>query len=204
MITYVFLLNEAIANVPTYLLSSSAFLSIKLADFYIPKANLIALLTLVAHIHFAKFSAKILDWRRYFIQIYCALASKKKKLIPDWYLHITQMETKWTKWYAMTSHTIAYRSTELLFGTHTFNFNCFFYDFNCVYTQIRCLSRLLCHNTSTHEKPVIFTVVKPVLSDHSKRRPKLFLRPIIAQCWSVIKLPLTIKIFALSIFEWPL
>ena len=35
------------------------------------------------------------------------------------------METKWTKWYAMTSHVIAYRSTELLFGTHTFNFNCF-------------------------------------------------------------------------------
>ena len=34
VITYVFLLNEAIANVPTYLLSSSALLSIKLADFY--------------------------------------------------------------------------------------------------------------------------------------------------------------------------
>ena len=34
VITYVFLLNEAIANVPTYLLSSSDFLSIKLADFY--------------------------------------------------------------------------------------------------------------------------------------------------------------------------
>ena len=48
-----------------------------------------------------------------------------------------------TKWYAMTSHVIAYRSTELLFGTHTFNFNCFFDDFNCIFTQIRCLSRLL-------------------------------------------------------------
>ena len=36
------------------------------------------------------------------------------------------METKWTKWYAMTSHVIAYRSTELLFRTQTFNFNCFF------------------------------------------------------------------------------
>ena len=34
VITYVFLLNEAIVNVPTYLLSSSAFLSIKLVDFY--------------------------------------------------------------------------------------------------------------------------------------------------------------------------
>ena len=43
----------------------------------------------------------------------------------------------------MTSHVIAYRSTELLFSTHTFDFNCFFDDFNCVFTQIRCLSRLL-------------------------------------------------------------
>ena len=50
------------------------------------------------------------------------------------------METKWTKWYAMTSHVIAYRSFELLFGTHTFHFNCFFAYFNCVFSQIRCLS----------------------------------------------------------------
>ena len=53
------------------------------------------------------------------------------------------METKWIKWYAMTSHVIAYRSLELLFGTHTFHFNCFFEDFNCVFTRIRCLSRVL-------------------------------------------------------------
>ena len=53
------------------------------------------------------------------------------------------METKWTKWYAMTSHVIAYRSLELLFPTHTFHFNCFFDYFNCVFTQIRCLSRVL-------------------------------------------------------------
>ena len=43
----------------------------------------------------------------------------------------------------MTSHVIAYRSLELLFGTHTFHFTCFFEDFNCVFTQIRCLSRVL-------------------------------------------------------------
>ena len=67
----------------------------------------------------------------------------KKKSIHDWHLFITQMEAKWTKWYAMTSHVIAYRSLELLFGTHTFHFNCFFEDFNCVFTQIRCLSRVL-------------------------------------------------------------
>ena len=65
--------------------------------------------------------------------------------MPDWHLFITQMETKWTKWYAMTSHVFAYRSSELLFGTHTFHFNCFFEDFNCVFTQIRCLSRVLNH-----------------------------------------------------------
>ena len=53
----------------------------------------------------------------------------KKKSIPDWHLFITQMERKWTKWYAMTSHVIAYRSLELLFGTHTFHFNCFFWGF---------------------------------------------------------------------------
>ena len=53
------------------------------------------------------------------------------------------METKWTKWYAMTSHAIAYRSLALLFGTHPFHLNCFFEDFNWVFTQIRCLSRVL-------------------------------------------------------------
>ena len=49
----------------------------------------------------------------------------KKKSIPDWHLFITQMETKLTKWYAMTSHVIAYRLLELLFGSHAFHFNCF-------------------------------------------------------------------------------
>ena len=69
--------------------------------------------------------------------------ASKKKSIPDWHLFITQMEMKWTKWYAMTSHAIAYRSLELLLGTHTFDFNCFLEDFNCVFTQIRCLYRVL-------------------------------------------------------------
>ena len=76
------------------------------------------------------------------LELYWALAGKKKS-IPNWYLFITQMETKWTKWYAMTLHVIAYRSLELLLGTHTFHFNCFFEDFNCVFTQIGCLSRVL-------------------------------------------------------------
>ena len=55
-------------------------------------------------------------------------------------LCITQMEKKW---YAMTLHVIAYRSNELLFRMHAFNFNCFLDDFNCVFTQISCLSVLL-------------------------------------------------------------
>ena len=67
----------------------------------------------------------------------------KKKSIPDWHLFITQMEMKWTKWYAMASHVIAYRSLELLFGTHKFHFKCFFEDFNCIFTQLLCLSRVL-------------------------------------------------------------
>ena len=71
------------------------------------------------------------------------MRSLVKKLIPDWYLFITQIEMKWTKWYAMTSRVIAYRWLELLFGMHTFDFNSFFEDFNSVFTQIRCLSRVL-------------------------------------------------------------
>ena len=74
---------------------------------------------------------------------YIARSLVKIKSIPDWHLFISQIETKWNKWYALTSHVIAYRSFELLFGTHTFHFNCFFDDFNCVFTQIRCLSRVL-------------------------------------------------------------
>ena len=41
---------------------------------------------------------------------------------------------------------LASKKTELLFGTHTFNFNCIFDDFKCVFTQIHCLSRLLGQN----------------------------------------------------------
>ena len=44
----------------------------------------------------------------------------------------------------MTQHVIAYRSKELLFGMHAFDFNCFLDDLNCVFTQIRCLSVLPC------------------------------------------------------------
>ena len=90
------------------------------------------------------FSAKYWTGHRYFHKtgVYCALASKNKINI-RLALFISQMETKRTKWYAMKSHVIAYRSLELLFGTHTFHFNCFFDDFNCVFTQIRCLSRVL-------------------------------------------------------------
>ena len=91
------------------------------------------------------FSVKYWTGHRCFIhklELYCVLASKKIS-IPNWHLFITQIETKWTKWYAMTSHVIAFRSLELLFYTHTFHFNCFFEDFNCVFTQICCLSRVL-------------------------------------------------------------
>ena len=130
-----------------YLLPSSAFLKYQTSGFILPEANLIPLLTFEP-VHFAKvslssqcFSAKFWTGHRYFHKT-GALAGKKKS-IPDWHLFITQMERKWTKRYAMTSHVIAYRSLELLFGTHTFHFNCFFEDFNCVFTQIRCLSRVL-------------------------------------------------------------
>ena len=59
---------------------------------------------------------------------YIARSLVKIKSIHDWHLFISRMETKTTKRYAMTSHEIAYRSLELLFGTYTFHFNCFFGD----------------------------------------------------------------------------
>ena len=144
-VTNVFVSNEAITNAPTYLLSSSAFLSIKLVDFCCTWSKSHRLVDISCSQPQYYFPQKYLtgaDILFIKLELYSALASKKKS-IPDWHLYITQMETKWTKWYAMRSHVIAYWSTELLFSTHTFNFNCFFDDFNCVFMQIRCLSRLL-------------------------------------------------------------
>ena len=66
-----------------------------------------------------------------------------KKIDTDWHLFITQMEIKWTKWFAMTLYVIAYQTTELLFGMHTFNLNCFIDDSNYLFREIRCSSRLL-------------------------------------------------------------
>ena len=63
----VFAVNEAMANVPTYLLSLSAFLSIKLADFVVREANLIAFWHELLASILQSFSAKILDWSRYII-----------------------------------------------------------------------------------------------------------------------------------------
>ena len=122
----------------------------KLRDLIVPEANLIPLLTF-ERVYFAKFHFHLSVFPRntglgnnIFIKLeYIARSLVKIKPIPDWHLFISRMETKWTKWYTMTSYVIAYRSLELLFGTHTFHFNCFFDDFNCVFTQIHCLSRVL-------------------------------------------------------------
>ena len=121
-------------------------------DFIVPAANIIPLLTfqrgsLQFQFHQSVFARNtglgtdilFINWS----YIACSLV-KKKKSIPDWHLFISEMEIKWTKRYAMKSHVIAYRSLELLFGTHTFHFNCFFKDINCIFTQILCLSRVLC------------------------------------------------------------
>ena len=98
-----------------YSLPSSAFLKIQTSGFIVPEANVIPLLTF-ERVHFAVslsskcFSAKYWAGHRYFIhklELYCVLAGKKKS-IPDWHLFITEMETKWTKRYAMKSHVIAY------------------------------------------------------------------------------------------------
>ena len=134
-----------------YSFPSSAFLKYQTSGIYCtwskshPLVDIRACILCKVSLSSLCFSAKYWTGHQYFIhklEFFCALASKKKS-IPDWHLFITQMKTKWTKWYAMTSHVIAYRSSELLFGTHTFHFNCFFDDHNCVFTQICCLSRVL-------------------------------------------------------------
>ena len=148
-----FLLNVAIENSPAYIYSLTpfAFLEHQTRGFYhTSEANLVPLLILIACIHIASFtsmffSSKYLTGHRYFIHKKWSFTAHMlvKKSIPNWHLCITQMEKKWTKWYAMTLHVIAYHSKELLFGTHAFNFDCFLDDFNCVFTQICCLSVLL-------------------------------------------------------------
>ena len=45
--------------------------------------------------------------------------SKKTHTILDWHLCITQMEMKWKKWYAMTSH--VHTGQGIVFGTHAFD-----------------------------------------------------------------------------------
>ena len=73
--------------------------------------------------------------------------SKKNQYPTGIYVFDTKMEKKWTKWYAMTLHVVAYRSSELLFRTHALNFDCFLDDFNCVFMQTRCLSVLLMNHS---------------------------------------------------------
>ena len=82
----------------------------------------------------------------------------KIKSMLDCHLFIIRMETKWTKWYATTSHVIAYRSLELLFGMHTFHFNCFFMILIAYlrkYTAyLRCCETVVCF------------IIHPIALDH--------------------------------------
>ena len=96
-----------------YSLPPSAFLKYQTRGFYCTCSKSHPLSTF-EHLHFAKFHFHIVFFReywtghRYFIhkkELYCTLDSKKKS-IADWHLFITQMETKWTKWYAMTCNCI--------------------------------------------------------------------------------------------------
>ena len=131
-------------------LPSSAFLKYQTSVFNCTWSKSHPLLTFEG-VHFAKFHFHHCVFPRntglgtdiLFIKWSDIARSPVKKSIPDWHLFINRMEMKWTKWYAMTSHVIAYWSLELLFGIHTIHFNCFFEDFYCVFTQIRCLSRVL-------------------------------------------------------------
>ena len=147
-----FILHEAIGNVLAYLYTPIVCLS-KLSKLRIllylkqissPDRMIRSCILCKFHFHHSVFPRNTGLGTDIFIKLeYIARSLVKIKSIPDWHLFICRMETKWTKWYAMTSHVIVYRSLELLFSTHAFHFNCFFEDFNCVFTQIRCLSRVL-------------------------------------------------------------
>ena len=159
-----------------YSLPSSAFLKYQISGFNCTWSKSHPLVDIEC-VHFAKFhfhhsvflrntglgtDTLFINWS------YIARSLVKIKSIPDWPLFITQMETKWTKWYAMTSHEIAYLSLELLFGTHTFHFNCFFEDFNCVFTQIRCLSRVLMQTVAWNPSYIqpLYNVLQSFWIDH--------------------------------------
>ena len=106
------LLHEAIGNVLAYLFTP--IVCLELADFIVPEANLIPLLTF-ERVHFAKFHFHHSVFLRntglgtdiLFIKLELYCVASKKKSIPDWHLFITQMKMKWTKWYAITSHVFA-------------------------------------------------------------------------------------------------
>ena len=134
-----------------YSLPSSVFLKYQNSQILLFLKQISSSLLTFERVYFAKFHFHLTVFPRntglgtdIFIKLeYIARSLVKIKSMPDWHLFISRMETKWIKWYAMTWHVIAYQSLELLFGTHTFHFNCFFDDFNCIFTQIRCLSRVL-------------------------------------------------------------
>ena len=66
--------------------------------------------------------------------------------------------------YFIVLHVIAYRSVELLLGTHAFN--CFLDYSNCVFTQIRTLAVLLLPN-----------LLSDLLTQEGRARVDIFLPP---------------------------
>ena len=130
-------------------------LTYKLAYFIVPEANLVTLLTF-ERVHFAKFhfhhgvfprntwlgtDILFINWS------YIARSLVKKintQLAFVYYPNGNEMDQMVRNDIVCNCPgVIAYRSLELLFGMHTFHFNCFFEDFICIFTQIRCLSKVL-------------------------------------------------------------
>ena len=161
-----------------YSLKSSAFLKYQTRGFYCTwsKSHPLVDISSVYTLQSCVFPRNTGLGTNIFIKLeYIARSLVKIKSIPDWHLFISRMETKWTKWYAMTSHVIAYRSLELLFGTHTFHFNCFFEDFNCVFTQIRYLSRVLTqYNSSLSSLVPNFRILTQVVAEKSLTKKKVY------------------------------
>ena len=92
------------------------------------------------------------------------------------------MEKKFDKWYGITSHVFAYRSKEMLFRTHAFNFNCFLGDFNCVFRQLRCLTVLLLYIIKVHKLSKLLLTLYNILPTNASRQDEFWAQ---AQKWFV-------------------
>ena len=134
-----------------YSLPSSAFLKYQTSGLYCTWSKSHPLLTF-EHVLFAKFHFhhSVFPWNTWLgtdILLknwsYIARSLVKKKSIPDWHLFITPNGKEMDQMVRNDIECNCIPIVSIAFGTHTFNFNCFFEDFYCLFTQIRSSYRVL-------------------------------------------------------------